>query len=236
MNIQKSAQEIFDKYSKSVVLILREKESGNQERGNRRHFSVGTGFIIGRKGTSYLVMTCRHLIGGESSKPLSDYKLSVRIPRETKEYKAMNVRDDVDSDLAIIQINGVTQDCPVLHFGDLEDVAPETPVFQFGYIVKSAEDLHLDPSICPGTITTPLLEGGPGGIQDVVYNVSSKHGASGSAVMLSNNKVIGVHHVIQPGTHVSFARSSETVKAIMKNWLRIINETTTIEEMIEQML
>uniref|UniRef100_A0A0D9XYJ8 Serine protease n=1 Tax=Leersia perrieri TaxID=77586 RepID=A0A0D9XYJ8_9ORYZ len=221
MDVQKSVQDIFNNHHKSVVLIRRGKHSS------------GTGFIIGKTNSTYLVMTCYHVIADNKySDPSSDLK--VRLSRDTKEYGAETLYTYVLSDLGIIKVNEVSGEREILQFGDVEDLAPNTDIVQLGYINGYSSTFNLDPSVCPGSIAAPLQDDESGN-QDIVYSGSSIHGASGSAVMFGN-KVIGVHYAMSDGLFL-YARSSHTVNITLKYWLQISREVPeTTEKMIEMMV
>lgn len=130
MNIEKAAQELFNNHYKSVVLVLR--KSGGRLRGN------GTGFIIGGKGTNFLVLTCQHFT---RNKP--KYEYFVRLPGETTEYKAEKLYECADADVAMLQVGDVTKECPALQFRDSYNLSCETALFMLGYVIK----VDLDPTV-----------------------------------------------------------------------------------------
>ncbi|TVU36199.1 hypothetical protein EJB05_18121 [Eragrostis curvula] len=185
MDIQELAKETLKEHEKSVVLIIiRSATTGAA-------LNRGTGFVIGRKGTSYLVMTCAHIL-----QKLDDGILNVRLAGESKEHMAtkMDRYCDDGTDIAIIKVDNVHQECNALQFCDAVDVAAKTVVIKLGYILVSGSSRHtLKPSVCIGTVATQLLQNGSKGIEDLVYSASGKHGLSGSAVMLGN-EVIGVYY------------------------------------------
>jgi S1-C subfamily serine protease len=135
MDIERQVQETFSNHYKSVVLIRRGSDG------------IGTGFIIGKTRKSYVAMTCYHVISGNPSGALK-----VRLPRDTKDYVAELLYEHQGYDLAIIKVNGVSGECPILQFGDLEGVAHRANVVQLGYILGSQFALNLDPSVSPGSV------------------------------------------------------------------------------------
>ncbi|BAT15848.1 Os12g0141500 [Oryza sativa Japonica Group] len=214
MDIERQVQETFSNHYKSVVLIRRGSDG------------IGTGFIIGKTRKSYVAMTCYHVISGNPSGALK-----VRLPRDTKDYVAELLYEHQGYDLAIIKVNGVSGECPILQFGDLEGVAHRANVVQLGYILGSQFALNLDPSVSPGSVI-PANQNGMMGSQDVVYSAAARHGASGSAVMF-DDKVIGVLYSMSTNSQVAYARSSTTVHMALKNWLHPNDAAITTEKMIE---
>ncbi|CAM0147773.1 unnamed protein product [Urochloa decumbens] len=227
MDIEKMVQETFNNYRKSMVLIIKRMDESR---------TASSGFIIGKKDTSYLVMTCRHCITASSN--TSNLRLNVRISGKTKEYEVKVLYDDALTDLAIIQVIDVPQDeeCPILQFRSLEATPFNTPIVQLGYLLQSSDILNLEPASSPGTIIMPFYQNGQMSIKDVVYSAATKHGCSGSAVVL-DSKVIGVSYTVSLTGHTSFARSSYTVGEVLKNWLQIApNANMTINGMIDSIL
>lgn len=167
MDVQKLAQDTFNNLHKSVVLVICKVPNGPS-------YSTGSGFIIGKtQRGSYLVMTCFHVIRGPD--PSVVPIIRVRIPnddKDTEEYEAFIVKgtkkDDADerefasreSDLALIEVHGVTREYQPLEFCDSEavkDVRPETCVFVLGYILQpdrpgTPRHVNLEPSVSPGAI------------------------------------------------------------------------------------
>lgn len=136
-------REAFNAYHKSIVMIIKRTADS---------CFASSGFIIGRKDSSYLVMTCRHCVTLSSNPP--DLKLNVRISMETKEYEARILYDDPATDLAIVQVMNVPKEekCPVLQFRILDATCANTSIVQLGYLIQSPDFLNLEPGASPGTI------------------------------------------------------------------------------------
>ncbi|KAM0863649.1 hypothetical protein ACQ4PT_044462 [Festuca glaucescens] len=240
MNIEKAAQEIFNNHYKSVVLVLR--KFGDTVKG------CGTGFIIGGKGTNFLVLTCQHFT---RKKP--KYEYFVRLPGEITEYKAKNLHECVDTDIAMFQFGNVTSEYPSLQFRDSYNLSCQTAIFLLGYVLKVDHDpnikkgkvkpdhdpaakrrridyhpaegktvvrLTLFPAVSPLITSTPHRQNGPGQIEDIVCTGAVKNGASGSPVM-SGNEVVGMLFSCGIGTQACNVRPTETIKKVLNKWLRL---------------
>lgn len=145
MEIEKIVQETFSNYHRGAVMILM--------RGrlmDKAYLSTGSGFIIGKGETFYLVMTCKHCVVSTAD----NITLSVRVPGKTTEYEAEKLYDSDVADIAIIKVKCMpkSEECPVLKFGDSENITLNTGIVQLGYVFSSGAQLNLNPSVAPGTI------------------------------------------------------------------------------------
>ncbi|GJM91805.1 hypothetical protein PR202_ga08217 [Eleusine coracana subsp. coracana] len=209
MHIDKMAEETFNEHHKSVVYVMGRSAASTG-------IAKSTGFVIGRKGTSCLVMLCAHQVRNDDA-------ITIRLPGQTEEYRAtkMDKYCANGSDIAIIKADGVNEEVKALEFCDMVDVAAKTVVIRIGFVIPPNMPFHpLNPSVSIGTVTTKLVQNRSMGIADLVYSANGRHGLSGS-VLLLGNKVIGMTYAIGGALEkdLGYARPSGTIHFQLKIWL-----------------
>jgi serine protease Do len=143
----------------------------------------GTGFIIAKQGTTYTVLTAKHVV------PNSKATYTIR-SYTGKEHQAISVlllqKNDRELDLAVVTFNS-TESYPVVTLGDSEQVAIGTQVFVIGYPNnKSRTQRNLEFS--EGYVSSRLLTHNRG--YTLRYTAVTQRGMSGGPVFDGEGRVV----------------------------------------------
>jgi len=173
---------------------------------------IGTGFIVGTN----LIVTNKHVVGDGAA----EYKV---IDSEDTEYAVTKIYRDPVNDLAILEVQGMSQ--PALPLGDSEQIRVGEDVIAIGTAL--GEFRH--------TVTTGVISGLGRGIEAgdgfskietlegvIQTDAAINPGNSGGPLLNSRGEVIGVNVAVTAGAqNIGFAIPINVVKASVTNF----NET-----------
>lgn len=181
----KSAQEIAQIAIPITVQINPEKGGG------------GSGVIVNRRGNTYTVLTCIHVLEFTKIPGFNRPGLSVRT-HDGKTYPLTNIQNlgnIENSDLAIVTFSS-SVDYPVAKLANSDQAVIGAQIFVFGYPalegkLNSARDFEF----VPGFVTSRPSKGSPKGFEPytIRYNAVTKGGMSGGPVFDVDGRVVGIH-------------------------------------------
>jgi serine protease Do len=175
--------------------------------------SLGSGFIISPDG---YVVTNNHVISAGVKGATVD-EITVTLTNG-KEYKAKLIGHDVDSDLAVLKIDGT--DLPFVKFGD------STKARVGDWVIAIGQPYGLGGTVTAGIIsalhrTTGL---GPGLDRFIQTDASINRGNSGGPMFDMNGNVIGINSQILSPTGgnvgIGFAIPAEEAKPIVETLMK----------------
>jgi S1-C subfamily serine protease len=172
---------------------------------------IGTGFVVDKM--QNLVVTNKHVVGDRQAQYLV-------IDKDNKEYKVTKVYRDPETDLAIIQVDGLNK--PALPLGDSDKIRVGESVIAIGTAL--GEFRH--------TVTAGVVSGLGRGItagdgfanQEKLDNViqtdaAINPGNSGGPLINAEGKVIGVNVAVTQGAeNIGFALPINLVKTMLNNF------------------
>ena len=167
------------KLAESVTVQINGQTSGS-----------GTGFIIAKQGTTYTVLTAKHVVADtkDTYKIRTNTKKEYQVTRRVLLQKGQNAPD-----LAIVTFNSA-ESYPVVNLGDSEQAAVGTGIFVFGYPGNRLEQKYganRNFEFSPGFVTSRLPNHPRG--YTLRYNAITKGGMSGGPVFDGEGRVVGVH-------------------------------------------
>ena len=201
--------DIYDKTSPGVVLIQAvvsetvQSPFGDQQREGS---STGTGFVVSKDG---FIVTNAHVVQG-AKRATVQFGSDTEIPAEVKGI-------DVNSDLAVIQIDPKDHELTPLELGSTEGIKVGDPVVAIG------NPFGLDRTLTTGVVSALArrIEGLNGfTISDVVQtDAAINKGNSGGPLIDAGGRVIGVNSQIQTETGgnvgIGFAVPVERLKQVL---------------------
>ncbi|OYE00044.1 hypothetical protein CDG79_37360 [Nostoc sp. 'Peltigera membranacea cyanobiont' 232] len=199
---------------RSVVLITAEFFNSD-----RQGTEIGTGVIIQRKGSRTLILTNRHVIfdGYEQGKNIQVEFFSsppsnrVRMRRDAKLFK---MTSEEQLDLAVLEVSGkLPEDIQPLPISSTA-IAPKMPIRIIGHSAQRGEDKSW--SIESGQISdkNQRLE---------ISQAALKPGYSGSPVIDSQNRLLGIVVTRKKGEGRDFAYPMSEIQKQLSTWN--INQT-----------
>ncbi|UKO96474.1 serine protease [Nostoc sp. UHCC 0870] len=201
---------------RSVVLITAEFFSLE-----RQGTEIGTGVVIHREANRTLILTNRHVIfdGNEQGKNMqveffsSPPQNRVRMRRNAQLFKMTPLNG---LDLAVLEVSGnLPEDIQPLAISATA-IKPKTPIQIIGHSAQRNEDRSW--SIVPGTISShenQKLE---------ISQAELKPGYSGSPVLDSQNRLVGIIISRKKGETRSFAYPISEVKQLLSTWNITFNQ------------
>ena len=211
-----SPKKIYKTAGPAVVLLLCTSADGNGE--------LGTGSIIDKKGR---ILTNAHVVIRKSTgKPYANIRVYFKPRRMTGDPKrdlqnprqATVLNYDRKLDLAILQIENVPADIPVLPFGDADDIEPGERVVAIGHPEQGGLW-----TLTQGVVSTIIANlGGVDGKDAFQTDASINRGNSGGPLINTRGGMIGINTSIARRatdglaiTAVNFSVKS----SVVKHWL-----------------
>ena len=188
---QKTPLEIASISLPSITVISIEDEKNGP-------IASGTGFFIKKN----IIVTCAHILRGNIG--------YVRLVNQKTKYDIMGVVVDDTNDLALIYINGANTTC--LKISDRSNLYIAEPIYVIG------NPNGFEGSFSMGVVSSILKEkqrSDP--IPKIMFNAAISHGSSGSPLLDSHNKVIGI--VIgsySDGQNLNFAVQASFILPLLK--------------------
>ena len=184
-------------------------QGGNGKPVTRTAESLGSGFIISADG---YIVTNNHVISADGRGAVVQ-SITVTLS-DRKEYKARLVGHDVQSDLAVLKIEGVSN-LPYVRFGDSGRARVGD------WVVAIGSPFGLGGSVTAGIISAVHRATGSGGAYDsfIQTDASINRGNSGGPMFDLNGNVIGINSQILSPTGgnvgIGFAIPAEEAKPVI---------------------
>ncbi len=204
-----AVSEIYRRAAPGVVQVTSSVVTENPFFGEQRGQSLGSGFVIDRKGH---VVTNYHVIEGAD-------EVFVNFSRDNA-LKASVVGVDPSTDLALLKVNAQERALPPLELGNSEGVGVGDPVVAIG------NPFGLDRTVTAGIVSALQREiSSPNGftIDKVIQtDAAINRGNSGGPLLDADGRVIGVNTQIATGNTgeqgnvgIGFAVPVNTVKEVV---------------------
>ncbi|WP_169221880.1 serine protease [Brasilonema sp. UFV-L1] len=197
---------------RSVVRITAEFSTIRERQG----FEVGTGIVIQRKANRTLILTNRHVIfdGNEQGKDIQVEFFSkppenrVRMRRNAKLLKMTSQKEQVD--LAVLEVMGnLPEDIQPLPIS-LTPITPKTPTRIIGHSASSEENLFW--CVESREISSSDKQ------KMQISQPALKFGYSGSPVIDSQNRLLGIVFARRRGEQESFAYPMSVILEKLRTW------------------
>jgi len=150
----------------------------------------GTGFIIAKQGTTYTVLTAKHVVADTNS----TYMIRSYTGKDHQVTNVVRLRkNENDADLAVVTFNS-TESYPVVTLGDSQQATVATEIFVFGYPgVPASRNYQKERNFefSPGFVTSRISNHPQG--YNLRYNAVTKGGMSGGPVFDREGRVVGIH-------------------------------------------
>jgi serine protease Do len=189
-------------------------QQGGGQPVTRTAESLGSGFIISADG---YVVTNNHVISaGAKGAVVESIKVTLA---DKREYTAKLIGHDVQSDLALLKIDGVTN-LPFVRFGD----SAQTRVGD--WVVAIGNPFGLGGSVTAGIVSAVHRVTGQGGAYDrfIQTDASINRGNSGGPMFDLNGNVIGINSQILSPTGgnvgIGFAIPAEEAKPVIDQLMK----------------
>ncbi len=182
-----------------------------QEKTRQIQADIGTGFVVDSKDN--LVVTNKHVVGD----PTAQYLV---IDKENKQYKVTRIYRDPDTDLAIIQVEGLNK--PALPLGDSDTVRVGESVIAIGTAL--GEFRHTVTAGVVSGLGRAITAGDGFSMSEKLDNViqtdaAINPGNSGGPLIDAKGEVIGVNVAVTKGAeNIGFAIPINLVKSMLENF------------------
>ncbi|XP_052150011.1 uncharacterized protein LOC127768469 isoform X2 [Oryza glaberrima] len=202
---------------KSVFMIIHETN-----RDSETSRSCGSGFVFKTRGGRCLVLTCEHVVADFQT---STDRLFIRRflnldSEQIEELPATLLYAESSRDIAILQVEGLSQHVPALRFSPMAIAPIGGTAIALGYCnperLFSCLAFADFPAVSPGQVRSKIDRGPRGSVLRV--DCVGMPGMSGGPIICRS----GVTAVITSGNRgITNAISTETVHGVMKRWLRL---------------
>ena len=184
-----------------------------REKTQQIQADIGTGFVVDSKDN--LVVTNKHVV----SDPTAQYLV---IDKENKQYKVTRIYRDPDTDLAIIQVEGLNK--PALPLGDSDKIRVGESVIAIGTAL--GEFRHTVTAGVVSGLGRAITAGDGFSMSEKLDNViqtdaAINPGNSGGPLINAKGEVIGVNVAVTQGAeNIGFAIPINLVKSMLENFNR----------------